>query len=436
MISSATAVPVANKDAVDNTINVSLESQQPESQLCNLYDIQANPSCWDGIRSMFMDLTIIDKCWEYYNDNTVRTKLVEVQTEIENEINKLPEQDRQLIREFLDIENTLSLASIADRVSSLRLGTVLYDVQDVLEVPDNYGEFSSSREGSTIKLLELMYNNDFENMDIYYPLIDRVCEILAGISLIWTVPLMILGGLTGLIIASFVTLVFFAPITVPMALYVGVSECFINDEDFRLELMEIALLYGLVGLLLKGTPLLLVKLFSDNWGMIGVEYILSKLTIWSVDEENGEYALITGADSPRLRGRGLYLTGKKLDISLHVSDTDYVATLYNPDDKLARDYIQIGIDWDGDYEVDEWSDLVKAKYNDEVTIDLTHRYADYGTYKITYWPRDNWGNTGTPWSEVITISRSRTIFGMPFFQNFPQLAMILEKLFSMTNHII
>lgn len=399
MVTSTAGLPIMNKEAIDN--------QEPQSQ-------------------QMTDLTIIDKCWEYYNEPSFRTRLVEVQNSIDVEINKLPEQDRQIVRDLFQVDDTFSLSGIQDRISSLKVNSVLYDVQDLIGVYDNYDEYNATRQGSLEKILELFYNNNFEKDTMGYPIIEFIGNILGYVSLLWEIPLLFLGGLTGLILAAFLTFVFFSPFIIPAGLYVGIVECFENDEEFKEDIVDIAVIFGLVGLVLFGSPLILEYMFGGGWGMLGITYVLSTIILSGLDTTKGGYTRITSEVAPN--GAVSYhpqecKVGKPFLLNTRVRDDDEV---FSGGFRIARDYLQVGFDWDNDFNVDEW---FKLKREDEgwINLDVYHTWYEPGVHKYNFVTRDLWGVYGDWINLEVTVERARSK-QVELLGNFPLLTRILERL--------
>jgi len=392
MISSATAVPVVNEDAVETTQ-------------------EQNPS------------TLIDKCWEYWNNPEFRAKLAEAKANVEIEINKLPEQDRELIREYLDLENTFSISGIAQRISTIGIFTYMEDTQNLLKVPDNYDEYNESRQEMLGKLLELFYNNDFEFDEMYYPLVNVICFLMRVISLIWTIPLTILFGvIIGLPMACLISMIFFSPITVPMSVYTGLTECWKNDPDFKDEILAIAVGFGLAGLIVFGTPLILGKLWKDGYYNLGWKYVMSKVLLISWEEIGGSIIPITGETEPWiyfLTSPSTAKVNKPVKFTATIIDVDKV---FFDGDEGFRDYVHVGYDWNNDFIVDEWTNLEKEEYQgwSLTEIDTYHTFTSVGVYHVHVIARDHWGLRAGGWtSQKITIEEKKDInsFQIPMNQN-------------------
>lgn len=357
-----------------------------------------------------LDSKIIYWSWFHFNDETFRAKLNEAKAQIDVEINKFSEEDRILIREFFDIDSAFSLDGIFSRISSLRPLHVMHDVQQgLLEVPDNYDDYNETRQEPIAKYLEIWYNNDFGNETMFYPFVNLLTVILKAFSLIWTVPLVVLLGLIGLVIASFITVIFFSPIIVSAGLYIGACEALQNDEELREKLKNIAFVSGLIGLTTVGSAVLLSTMFKDGWVKQGWKYVLDRILILSLGEDGN---IIIGERAPWIQQCTIPSTGtvgKPIKVSLEVYDQDWVYKSEAPNYERPRDYLQVGWDWNNDGEIDEWTELVDPYQGSNLAvaqITTYHTFDTDGTHIIKVTPRDIWGLDGDTKSYMIVVTKT------------------------------
>lgn len=441
MVSSATVVPLSSKEAVDNTIQEQIKQNKKDKQssmflsilqkinpnaLLMLLSVMNNLGFNKAVYQTLNDMTIIGECKNYYNDGNVKAKITEAKTELQDTINSFSEQDRQLLKEFFDIDNTFSLSAIWDRICSLHEGTVLYDVQDLLKVWDNYDDFNSSRQVIAGKFLNLISNHNFSSNDMYYPVVDKICALLNMISMIWAVPLLLLGGLVGLTIASFITMIFFAPIIIPMTFYIGAIECLAHDTELLETLVWTFVSYGLVGLLAMGMPLLLIAMFQDDYVTTGFQYILDRLLILSVDKQQRGRVLVTGETAPEYRRPFdiIVYSGKTATIKMAVCDYDFVLRK-DLDLNQRRDYAQIGFDWNRDKVVDEWSEFVYSVIDEQIIVGK-HYFGEFSLLRTSFFVvvRDNWG-CRSDWIQITvhgfkSKNVDKSVASFPFSQNILQ----------------
>ena len=90
----------------------------------------------------------------------------------------------------------------------------------------------------------------------------------------------------------------------------------------------------------------------------------------------------------------------------------YTYTTYSSD--LNDDSIQYGWDWDGDKEVDEWTDF----YDSGVECSVSHVYSENGKYKIYVKAMDSRG-LQSPWSSPleVTMPKSKNVVSLSFIFN-------------------
>lgn len=328
--------------------------------------------------SLIGGMDIIEECINYYNDNNVRTALNLGKNEINDLIN-----NNETLKSFFDVEKTFNLENILNRIKTLKPSNVIEDVNTLLKPQKNYNKFVESREQfgeSFMEYFEQYFYNEttlLDNVGNLIPIVDDVCIILAKISLLWSVPLTILGGLLGLFIASIITYVFFAPITIPLSLYMSVVYLIENGgSELAEELVGICVMYGLVGLIVMGLPILFKLMFLEPAGIYGITYVMDKISIISLLETIGNYDLETGSNPPRIYAfnfdKPIY-ENVEMEFRIDVSDNDKIK--WNGE-KENRDFVQVGIDWNNDFIFDTWSNFDRDKDGDYTKLKIRHTFPE------------------------------------------------------------
>ncbi len=438
LVSSTVAVPIVNKGAVDNIAEIKQEENEKLEPRC-LGFLKQLKYKWIELRSMNCWLAgdeVIDRCWEYWNDESFRTQLADFTESINTEINKLPEEHRQLAREFFDIDDAFGLNKMADRILTLRPGYILEDVQSLINPPDDYDHFNETQHDRLALYMELIYDEELgiSSIDSFHPIVELLCLILAVISLTWTIPLATMLGTFGLIIANLITIVLFSPVIIPMALYVAIVEE-INGDDFELGelLISIALKYGLFGLVILGIPVAILYTFNHGVSFDdGLEYVLYRIIVGYTTSEKGDSDIVTYETAPEIehwfRRPIRAKVGESIEFCADGRDHDKVISW---DGEKYRDYVQFGWDWDNDDDVDEWTNLKEQKGIAPASATVFHKFNKAGIYTVKVIARDQWGLRGD-WSGTlqVTIDKKPRSACVPEFLNSFPLARLLLLLFN------
>lgn len=422
LISTVTAIPLSNKEAVDGAISKNEKKQSINDFLndiktlleflkqYNIFDILKGRFLIRNMNTLFIDDLTIDQAWNYYNDTNVRDNITSQRLKIKNEINKYP--NYQLWKDFFMIDDTLSFDKIKERIESLHVGQILYDIQNLQKISDNLQEFDYNF-NSTIEKFLLLYkdcndSNDWlSQIELFYPLIDFICGALTLISFIWTIPLVILFGERGLRIACCLTIIFLTPFISILSFYVGMCEMFKHDGALLEEIISKMAKDGIAGCI----TMILKEVFDGNWYSIGLEYILNQFHLTKAITTCYGWVFETKETKP-LINEIFYIKKESGDTGfcMWIIDYDTVYTNFPKVSEEYRDYLQVGFDFNNDNEPDYWSNLYQ-QYNTlgypiykEFWFNLPN-----GNHIINCWIRDNWGIVSEKTAFSIKIQKSLDI---------------------------
>jgi hypothetical protein len=446
MISTVTAIPASNSNVPilihqNDSITLDTEIDNLMKDIIENYLDEHNTSIIEkmiyswlsirGLNSLIGGCEIIDECNNAYSSEDVKLNIVNGELDLEAFIDNNYVETGWL-KTYFALDQTFTLSRIINRIDYLKPLSVLDDIQDLLGVSKDYNNFVNLREdyGEMFLTLANTHNFSTEALDSYYPLIDFICSVLARIALIWAIPLTILFGVCGMIVADLITYVFFAPITIPMTLFVGFNELLKNNDTLGDELMAIAIMYGLVGLFTLGLPLLFKLIFLSEEFMYGIDYVFSAisffnfiptigLTGWDyeADEQAPSINGFTWANIPKPK------VGRPVTFSALVLDKDKVQ--WNGK-SVKRDYVRLGIDWNNDMKFDQWTELKKDDETQSTYFEISHIFDWAGTYKINVIAMDIMGGYSDIKTYKVNVQNSRVrdlfaLWDFPFFKYFWEL---------------
>ncbi len=375
-----------------------------------------------GTEPLNTNVDLIDFLWDLFKDDEFIEEFLQAGIDIIDEIeNKFP-NGKEMIEDFFHVKETFDTNTLRQRIKNAEGENILNYVQELLEVPDTYDELNDTGSEETGEFLEFLYTAGMEDASGLHPLIEIIAYIIRSIAHIYAIPLSLLPG--GLFLANYITIILFGPIIAYLVLIEGCADAYEQEEELREELDDIKRVLGIYGLIVIGPPAMLI--YAINGGYLGQAFeevleIIIITEIWSSDNyKTGE----TAPTALSIFGKSSAKVNTNVDFSAKVVDRDKIS---DNGIKMYRDYIQVGWDWNGDKEVDEWTKL-NNNYGENTLIKTSHKFTKKGKYVVRYLPRDNWGATGE-WSNKIEVDvtngKSKIL---PF-------SSILEKLSLINNFI-
>jgi len=340
------------------------------------------------------DYLIIQKCFENYDNNSIKNNIINTKQNLIENIDNLDINNSSSIKSFFKLNETFDLQNIYSRINSLKIGQVKKQLLDMLGnyEPNNINSFEYVYNDTIVDMFKMInetkiYVNPvgYENI---YPLVDYVCDIIAHFIMQIAPLLLVLFGVNGVFIAIMVIMIFFAPITLPLSVYVGFCEmCRCGDiwsiiqNDFYN--------WGLVGVLINCLPLLVECFFMNGFFLIGFGYIFAHILLNSTYDDfgTGECKPVIYADSKKV-----FHPNTKMMVDVIVHDWDMI------NNQKFRDYIRIGwtLNNKTGYKI-YWSDFVYYN-NQHISFDMGFKLDKewYTTFKSNgncfyLICQDNWG---------------------------------------------
>lgn len=383
MLSTVTAMPIINM--------VNDDEEELKDEPLKLMDRKTNPLerlvfkmiHISGLNTILGGCELVQECNNAYNDANVRNAIESQHSNIDTIIESYKYSDE--ISNFFDIEKTFNLDNIKNRIDCLHPTTALNDIQYLLRFSPNYKQFNETRYDYGVNFMDIAMKKNFTDLESYYSLVDAICNAMVKISMVWTIPLTILFGMVGLLISGFITYVFFAPITIPMSLYISLTETINGNSSMQEDLIAIMVATGLVGLCTLGLPILLESIFMTEYGLSGFLYVFERLSLLSLTESKGDYILKTGEVAPEIYGFGSggnwgHTEGKTIEFDAWVKDDD---TLYYNGITDKRDYIRLCFDWDSNGIFDEYG-LIEKNRNGYYTYDTSFKAGHYNATIVAF----------------------------------------------------
>ena len=393
IISSATAVQVANKKAGEN-----LEKNENEKKILdeNYFDLLANSDI--DIESLIMTL---------YNNQEFRNTLLDYKTNLVTFINNtFSEGNQTLVEQLFNIDETFNPDSIFQRIinTNYESNQLANYIQDKFEVANNQEELENNYQDKAELFLRIAYGGNFKPEPESEGLHEAINEISNGIPTIYKKMIKILDPLLGqvgkaLAIASYIIilLILLFPIIIPAILVEAFIDTIEHEKWLIDELCTIFKNSGYNGLIVEGGLLTLATIFLEKYLFQSVIEIGKKIcmidyvirpsgNVKSIDfgQNTPEPQVLT---KPKYKGLGTKYT---YEFKARITEKDIV-------DGDPRDMVQVGWDFNNDKIVDEWTDLTIER-----VVETDHTYPTSGPKNIKYILKDQWGALGD-WSETIGI---------------------------------
>jgi len=407
IISSTTAVPVANNKAVED-IEENLEEQIEDNIENFVFDkfMQMSGQLDQNLKTYLM---------EVFNNAEFRTKFDQAKSSIITKIEEEFTEDQvETVKQLFDIDETFSLDALESRINSVNPDTVLDDVQKKLKIAEDSEELEENFFDETSTFLELLYERDgkpdpeSEGLRVVSNFIcDSISKILEILILILA-P--ILGEDLGILAAVLIycnCLVFiFSPVILFIILWDACLDAIFYEPGLRQQLNDIWEEHGVIGIAAFGPPVVFIWTIIE-WYLFQSILDTGKVLFLQdfVIESDGSVTIIYGQEAPRSRGFTLehdYGPVYRYYFSATVEDNDKVNT------GEFRDAVQVGWNWtgkvgDNPLTVDKWTPL---GYSREITTE--HVFSKSGTYEVRYMSRDQWGailveEGSDPWSQPVTV---------------------------------
>lgn len=423
MISTVTAIPINNSKIIVDYKESKLDKfiRESLSQYGDISDFKKLIYKYidlKGVNTIIGGCEVIEQCNNYYNESDVQLALEYGEEEITDLLENI-----NVSSSHYSIGETFDLDCIFSRIQSLHAISVLDDIKDLLQIETSYKSFNDSRNVFGQMFMADIYDDllTIDDGDIVYDNVNSICHVIAKISLLWAIPLTILFGLSGLVVSSLITYVFFAPVTIPMTLYVSFIECINNNvDDITDQLIELALQWGLVGLITMGLPIILKMVFMTPEGLTGIVYVLDQISILSLIESKGGYDIVAGEHRPEINAINdpdHIIAGLPTIISPIVYDMDKVVL---GDDSKYRDYVRVGIDWDNDMVYDEWTDFKEPENSDWTQFNVVHTFKTSGKHIVNFIAFDLMGGYSDVKTRIVNVEPRPRVFN-GFEEDYPLL---------------
>jgi len=411
LVSSATAVQIKNYEAA-----ATLENNTKKKVIETLGEFD--------IKSLLETL---------YENQDFKSRIAIAEQNIKYKISKtFSKEKRPLVEDFLNIKETFSFDSIADRIDNVNpdFNQLEYEIQDKLEVADDLDELKSKYKDDIGLLLQILFKGDGKpdpGSEGLHEVVDLVCGQISSIYKISIEILEPLLGAVGKVLAVVIyidiLLIILFPVIIPMILYEACADALENEPDLIDELMDIYDNYGFDGFIVYGSLVMLECIIEEGYLQQALREIGKKILLidYILNEDGSVNKLKFGEREPGTepipKPRKRY--GTTFEFILKINDLDGV-------DGESRDKVQAGIDWDNDDVVDEWTELSPNRM-----IEVSHTFKKSGTHQVKYISKDQWGVVGE-WSDPVEFevpkSRSKSVDIFRFFnlEKFPMLVKLFQ----------
>jgi hypothetical protein len=389
IISSATAVPVANNKAVENLegLDEQLFTEDIES-----FDLEKLKEM-----SVQLDVDITPYLQDVFNNAEFRSEFEEAKTSVLNKIEEeFPEEQVDLVKQLFHFDETFSFSALENRFNSVNPDTMMEDVQNQLKIAEDSDELFEKFEEESKTFLELLYDRDGQPDPESQGLRNVSQFICECISIILEVLILILtlifppdiAILTAILIYINILVFIFSPIIIPIILWDACLDALEFEPGLQEQLWDIYNESGTIGLLALGPPVILVWTILEKYIIQSIIDVGMVLFLLDYDISDGNVTIITSQNAPRVRELTLTADRYEFTFTVTVKDDDKVRT------GEYRDAIQVGFNWtgrvgDNPLTVDEWTPL---KMDREVVV--KHTYENCGIYEVSYISRDQWGAVG------------------------------------------
>jgi hypothetical protein len=394
LISSATAIPVSQKEAVDNLD----QNTKPENNE-NLVTEDL-----DGLFDMVthIDVDIEPYLWKLYNEPYFRSTFTQVKNNIIDKINDTFNEGKEpLVEQLFNLEEGFSFNSLINRINNANYDPeqLAIDVQDMLGVADDLDELEDNYEDEAGLLLDILYRNDGDpapDGEGLHETIDYICDEIVSIfkCMIEILdPLLgVLGVVTAVVVYIDILLILLFPVIIPLIFLEAVLDAITYDPVLPDELWRLYNENDIYAFIILSTIEVLECIITKGYLWQATTEIGRKILLldYRVDPSGGATDLKFGETapvaSPTIKAKYIGNWERyKYEFRAAVDDTDKVDGQY-------RDMVQVGWDFDNDDQVDLWTPLSK-----EQTITTEYTYPTSGEKIIKYLPKDQWGGVGA-WS--------------------------------------
>lgn len=441
LMSSMVLVPVLGKEAVETTTDV---DKKPLLTVMNIDPLSKG-------------------LWGCFNDLSFRAKFDEIKVKIEQKIHEYassnPSVDEKTLKEFLCMLETFDYNSVKQRLTGINIDTYMYDMQNLLQVVDNLEDFKSEQTGSigllvkSQAIMDVLFDSTYGKNEYdqspdsksvgLRPLIGLSAGIISLIYSVVALVLYTLLGSVGLLFATAITIIFFAPIICYLIMFEASLDAIEYEPLLRTQLKEIFETGGPIGLLVLGGPLILAVDWLEGYTNQAMEEVFSKILLSDISfdpvtgAKNIHYSEYRPTITMGIAHDGDKITqNKQARFYVFAQDSDKYKDDEHTADREYRDYIQAGWDWNGDGLVDEWTDLANAYDDqghpaDDMTIYGTHTFSSAGEITVGCWLRDQWGVYSEWKTDTFNVEKKSLAFKPFLFNHFPVLSKLLNRLILM-----
>lgn len=328
--------------------------------------------------------SIISSCFSYYNNNEFRNKFNAFRDNFLYILRHKYDDLFELSKIVYNTGKAFDFSVINSNILSLDENNIMGSIQDLLMQPDSLEDFLNIHMVSVTDGNGLLTNEGIEIGE--YEEIDYACETIADISMIWIIPLTMLLGAVGAIIANCVTVVLFSPFLVPAWIYVSINEYYQDNPPNENEPVDISEL--------------MKEVYEGGYLAEAGVYILGRILVNVLKECQPQTYSEKAPSLFSLEVNQKFIYRNEPTI-VHVWLIDYDKLNTNPDPNHIdeyRDYVQAGLDWDNNGIIDQWTPLSNDHDRDyryfAVDIQVEHIFKTSGDHVVSVTPRDQWGVCG------------------------------------------
>ena len=319
--------------------------------------------------------------------------------------------------EFFELEKTFSIDRIINDIESIRYDHIIEDIQDLLMVEDNTVHFEELYEEKASQAAELVKNDEVDESN--YPIISQICKKIGELSRLWIEPLQKIFTIFGLPTGCLITCVLFSPILITFIHYIAWAE-FADDYP------------ELIDKPIKNLFKIIPKLYLEKYVKRARKFILQLVLVACVPPDDMEFSEEEPSCSPKDKSINGY-KNKEIIFKIDVSDQD---KMKYSGVSAYRDHVQLGFDWNNDFEVDYWTPLVNDYIKEKKTITVKKTFSSTGKKVVNVIARDQWGVT-SDWSGPIKVnidSKTKSVTNKYFFIQKVSNFKIFSNLFKELNY--
>jgi hypothetical protein len=386
MLSSATAVPVNQKEAIETTV----EQQQ----------LIKNAS-YNGLYEQALE--------EIYNHITNETALYfisrykwQIEYLIDYQFGEYNEGFREKLYDVFETDS-LTEQALLSRYNTLDADNFWETFSDSYGVVKNKEEFGERYLENAVKFIECWQETGFndEEIDSLLEMIFSVmnCGVFAVTCLWIELSMAKYGGVKGFYYGLITALFVWAIVYSALALIFACIEL-LSDDLFLQGLMDTLIEYGIVAAALY----LLSYLWEEKLFIKWLKFILDCWIPNKAREYNGCYEFECQESQVILQCNcgTLNEAGKPIEVEVEAEDRDFL--IYDPEDgetvTMNRDAVRVGFDWDNDYVVDEWTDYYYRPDGEPYyEIGVTHTFSEPGYYQVNIRHMDSLGVSD--WKSIV-----------------------------------